>query len=204
LPFCDRGQSCFDQISEKTAATAKLDTGACKRPADGRASITKFGEESLVNHRGAGAVIGLLALGLSAAEAAEPCPATPGETRQGVLIDVHLCVLGYERCRADPAGVYRAERTPSPAPLLIQDIPDGAVATGGALFSSSYDTANLGFKLISVTGRTDKSDYCALHSSYLMAAQWIGESRSDKADIQICVYFDQWRGAPPPAQCSAP
>ena len=168
---------------------------------------------------GVAVVIALLAIGswfvffgqtqpqptLSAAE--EPCTNGPGGGRVGFLRTVLLCPMDSPKCKPDQIKVFRAQRADSwsTEAMIIQDIPDGYVITGGDLIDPSpYRLTNMGFNKVSVSSYTNGNDYCTRHYYYYLHANWISSEPSDKARIKICVYYDKWPGAPPAEECPSP
>jgi hypothetical protein len=63
---------------------------------------------------------------------------------------------------------------------------------------------SIGFTNIGVDARTDHADYCTQHYWYELHAKWSGGDKADKAKIQICAYFEKWRGTAPTQPCAAP
>lgn len=142
---------------------------------------------------------------LSATE--EPCTNGPGGERVGFLRTVLLCPMDSPKCKPDQVQVFRAQRSGSwnAEAMLIPDIPDGYVITGGDLIDPSpYRLTNMGFNKIIVTDYTNGSDYCTKHYYYYLHANWISSEPSDRARINICVYYDKWQGARPTAECPSP
>ncbi len=89
---------------------------------------------------------------LSATE--EPCTNGPRGERVGFLRTVLLCPMDSPKCKPDQVQVFRAQRSDSwsAEAMLIPDIPDGYVITGGDLIDPSpYRVTNMGFNKISVT-----------------------------------------------------
>jgi hypothetical protein len=142
---------------------------------------------------------------LSAAE--EPCTNGPGGERVGFLRTILLCPMDSPKCKADQVRVFRARRSDSwsAEAMLVPDIPDGYVITGGDLIDPSpYRLTNMGFNKISVTSYTNASDYCTKHYYYYLHANWISSEPSDRARIKICVYYDKWQGPQPREACPPP
>lgn len=167
----------------------------------------------------AAAVVVLLAIGLwfaflrqdhpqpTASVTEEPCRTGPAGERVGYLRTVLLCAMDSPSCKPDQAKVFRAQRAGSwsAEAMLIPDIPDGDVITGGDMVDPSpYRLTNMGFNKVSVTNYTNAGDYCTQHYWYYLHANWISDELSDRARIKICVYYDNWKGAEPPATCPAP
>jgi hypothetical protein len=137
----------------------------------------------------------------------EPCTNGPGGDRVGYLRTILLCPIDSPQCKPDQVQVFRAQHSSSwsSEAMLIPDIPDGYIITGGDLLDpSAYRVASLGFNRISVTNYVSASDYCTQHYWYYLRANWISSDPSDKLRIKICVYYDKWQGAQPPEKCSPP
>jgi hypothetical protein len=167
----------------------------------------------------AAAAVGLAALGMwfslsrqpppqpTLASTEEPCATGPNNERVGFLRAVLLCSMDSATCKPDQVRVFRAQRSGSWSgeAMLIPDIPDGYVITGGDLIDPSpYRVTNEGFTRISVSDYTNASDYCTKHYWYYLHANWISSEPSDKARIKICVYYDKWPGAKPAEACPFP
>jgi hypothetical protein len=138
-------------------------------------------------------------------ETEESCTNGPGGDRVGFLRTVRLCAKDSPKCKPDQVRVFRAQRSDSwsAEAMLIPDIPDGYVITGGDLLDPSpFRITNMGFNRISVTPYANASDYCTKHYWYYLHANWISTEPSDTARITICVYYDKWPGkteaCPPP------
>src|SRR5208282_1813145 len=130
----------------------------------------------------------------------EPCATGPNGERVGFLRTILLCPMDSPSCKPDQVQVFRAQRSGSWSgeAMLIPDIPDGYVITGGDLIDPSpYRVTNEGFTRISVSDYTNATDYCTKHYWYYLHANWISSELSDKARIKICVYYDKWPGAKP-------
>ena len=181
------------------------------------------GTEALKSPRGrivAGAVIALLAVAASfalipqdrlqqptASTTEETCSNGPEGDRVGYLRTVLLCPVGSPQCKPDQLRVFKARRSGSwnAEAMLIPDIPDGYVITGGDMMDPSpYRVTNMGFSGIKVTGYTNASDYCTQHYWYYLHANWISSEPTDRARISICVYYDKWSGAKPAEACPQP
>ena len=140
----------------------------------------------------------------------EPCATQSGDEaggRVGYLRTILLCAADSLRCKPDQTRVFRAEPTGSwnTEAMMIPDIPDGYVITGGdQLDPSAYRLRNLGFNSVKVTNYTNANDYCTQHYWYYMHADHISEESDDRARIKICVYYDKWRGSAPAAPCPYP
>jgi hypothetical protein len=142
---------------------------------------------------------------LSAAE--EPCANGPGGERVGFLRTVLLCPMDSPKCKPDQVKTFRAQRSDSwsTEAMIIPDIPDGYVITGGDLIDPSpYRLTNMGFNKVSVSGYTNGNDYCTKHFYYYLHANWISSEPSDRARIKICVYYDKWPGSRPTDECPSP
>ena len=143
----------------------------------------------------------------TSASAEEPCATGPNGERVGFLRTVLLCPMDSPTCKPDQVGVFRAQRLGSWSgeAMLVPDIPDGYVITGGDLIDPSpYRVNNMGFSRIRVTDYINASDYCTKHYWYYLNANWISSELSDKARITICVYYDKWPGEKPAEACPAP
>jgi hypothetical protein len=139
--------------------------------------------------------------------AEEPCTTDSGGERVGFLRTVLLCPSDSPKCKPDQVKVFRAQRSDSwsAEAMLVPDIPDGYVITGGDLIDPSpYRLTNMGFNKVSVSSYTNASDYCTKHFYYYLHANWISSEPSDKARIEICVYYDKWPGSQPTEACPPP
>ncbi len=145
-----------------------------------------------------------------ASAAEEPCATESfGEAgaRVGYLRTILLCSADSLRCNPDQTSVVRTQQAGSwnTQALLIADIPDGYVITGGDLLNPSvYSIRNMGFDRIKVTNYTDTNDFCTQHFWYYIHADHTSPEPEDRARIQICVYYDKWRGDPPAEPCPYP
>lgn len=142
--------------------------------------------------------------------AEEPCATESigeGRAQVGYLKTILLCSADSLRCNPDQTRVVRTQQAGSwnTQALLIPDIPDGYVITGGDLLNPSvYSIRNMGFDRIKVTNYTNANDYCTQHYWYYMHADHTDSEPEDRARIKICVYYDKWRGDPPAERCPAP
>ena len=130
-----------------------------------------------------------------------------GSTRVGYLRAILLCSADSVRCKPDQTRVIRTQQAGSwnTQAMMIPDIPDGYVITGGDLLNpSAYRIRNLGFDRIKVTNYTDASDYCTQHYWYYVHADHISPEPEDRARISICVYYGKWQGDPPAEFCPHP
>jgi hypothetical protein len=138
----------------------------------------------------------------------EPCTTgAQGEERTGYLRTVLLCPEDSPQCQSDQVRVFRARRSGNwnAEAMLIPDIPDGDVITGGDMVDPSpYRVTSMGFNSVKVTKYENASDYCTQHYWYYLHANWISTEPSDKARITICVYYDRWPGAKPAEACPSP
>ena len=140
----------------------------------------------------------------------EPCATKSigeGGGRVGYLRTILLCSADSLRCNPDQTRVVRTQQTGSwnTQALLIPDIPDGYVISGGDLLNPSvYNIRNMGFDGIKVTNYTNANDYCKQHYWYYIHADHTDQEPEDRARIKICVYYEKWRGKPPAEPCPAP
>ena len=168
-----------------------------------------------------GAVVALLAVAASfalihqdqsqqqatASTTEETCSNGPGGDRVGYLRTVLLCPVDSPQCKPDQRRVFKARRSGgwNAEAMLIPDIPDGYVITGGDMVDPSpYRITNMGFNGVKVTSYTNATDYCTQHYWYYLHANWISSEPTDRARISICVYYDKWNGAKPSEACPAP
>jgi hypothetical protein len=171
---------------------------------------------------GAIAAVALLAIGILfvvlrggpkqviASAAEEPCSTesvSGGGTQAGYLRTILLCSVDSLRCRPDRTRVVRALHADSwnTQAMLIPDIPEGYVITGGDLLNpSAYRIRNLGFDRIKITNYTSANDYCTQHYWYYIHADHISPEPEDRARISICVYYGKWQGDRPEEPCPYP
>jgi hypothetical protein len=142
-----------------------------------------------------------------AAATEEPCATGPNNEKVGYLRTILLCPADSPQCAPDQFRVFRAHHAGSwnAEAMLIPDIPDGYVITGGDMVDPSpYRITSMGFNSISVTNYANASDYCTRHYWYYLHANWISSEPSDRARITICVYYDKWPGAKPTDACPPP
>jgi hypothetical protein len=165
------------------------------------------------------AAVALLAIGLSfvflrqdlpqpvLSSTEEPCATGANGERVGYLRTILLCPMESPQCKPDQVQVFRAQRSGSwnAEAMLVPDIPDGYVITGGDMVDPSpYSITNMGFNNVSVTNYTNASDYCTQHYWYYLHANWVSSEPADRARIKVCVYYDKWRGAQPAQACQPP
>jgi hypothetical protein len=137
----------------------------------------------------------------------DPCSTGAGAERNGYLRTVLLCSADSPSCTPDQRRVFRAHHAGdwNAEAMLIPDIPDGDVITGGDMVDPSpYQVASMGFSGIRITNYTNSNDYCTQHNWYYLHANWVSTDASDKARITICVYFDKWAGPKPTDACAPP
>jgi hypothetical protein len=137
----------------------------------------------------------------------EPCTTGAGGERNGYLRTILLCSAASPSCAPDQRRVFQAHHAGdwNAEAMLVQDIPDGYVITGGDMVDPSpYQVASMGYSGVRVTSYANSSDYCTQHSWYYLRANWVSADPSDKARITICVYFDKWTGAKPSEACASP
>jgi hypothetical protein len=143
----------------------------------------------------------------SAANNEEACTTGVNGERNGYLRTVLLCSADSQSCSPDQRSVFQAHHAGAwnAEAMLIPDIPDGDVITGGDMVDPSpYHVTSMGFSGINVTNYTNSSDYCTQHYWYYLHANWISSDPLDKARITICVYFDKWDGPKPAEACAPP
>jgi hypothetical protein len=137
----------------------------------------------------------------------EPCSMESGGQRVGYIRTILLCSMDSPKCNPDQSQVFRAQAVGgwSTQALMIPDIPDGYVISGGDVFDPSpYRIANVGFGKITITKYANSDDYCTQHYWYYMNANHISSDPEDRIRIKICVYYDKWQGAPTTESCPPP
>jgi hypothetical protein len=137
----------------------------------------------------------------------EPCMTDSGGLRNGYAKTIVLCTMESPKCKPDQTGVFRAQQPGgwNTEAMLVADIPDGYVITGGDLLDPSvYNLRSLGFDGVRVTNYTDSNEYCTQHYWYYLRANWISDDPSDRVTITACIYYDKWQGAPPTDACAEP
>lgn len=80
----------------------------------------------------------------------EPCSMESGGQRTGYLETILLCSMDSPKCNPDQTQAFRAQPAGagSTQALLIPDIPDGYVITGGDVDPSMYRITSSGFNRI--------------------------------------------------------
>jgi len=169
----------------------------------------------------AGVAVALIAIGISfvalrgwreqavASATEEPCATDIGEVglRVGYSRSLLLCAAESLRCKPDQTRVLSLQHPGSwnTQPMLIPDIPDGYVITGGDMLNPSrIILRNLGFDKIEVTNYTNANDYCTQHYWYYVHADHTSPEAEDRARVRLCVYYDKWRGDSPVEPCPYP
>jgi hypothetical protein len=139
----------------------------------------------------------------------EPCATDIGQggPRVGYSKTILLCSVDSLRCKPDQTRVLALRNSGSwnTAAMMIPDIPDGYVITGGDMLNPSRIVLrNLGFDGIEVTPYSNPNDYCMQHYWYFVHADHTSPEPEDRARARICVYYDKWRGTSPLAPCPNP
>jgi len=135
----------------------------------------------------------------------ESCSTTNGAV--GYARAIVLCTAGSPRCRPDQERKFRAQPPGgwNTEAMLIPDIPEGYVITGGDLIDPAvYQIRSRGFDGVRVTNYTNSNDYCTLHYWYYLHANWVSPDAADRVTVTLCIYYDRWRGAPPTEACALP
>ena len=134
----------------------------------------------------------------------EPCSTDNGT---GYTKAIVLCTMESPKCKPDQAGVFRAQPPGdwNAEAMLIRDIPEGYVITGGDLIDPSvYNLRSMGFDHVGITSYTNSSDYCTQHYWYYLHANWISSDPTDRVTIAACIYYNKWQGARPTEPCAPP
>ncbi len=139
----------------------------------------------------------------------ETCSTNIGEfgIRTGYSKTLLFCAADSLRCKPDQTRVVSLQHPGSwnTQAMLVADIPDGYVITGGDMLNPSrIILRNLGFDKITVTNYTNANDYCTQHYWYYIHADHTSSETEDRARVRICVYYDKWRGDSPVEPCPYP
>jgi hypothetical protein len=137
----------------------------------------------------------------------EPCSTGSGGLSSGYAKTIVLCTEESPKCKPDQTQVFRAQPPGdwNAEAMLVPDIPEGYVITGGDLIDPSvYNLRSLGFDHVAITNYANSSDYCTQHYWYYLRANWISSDPSDRVTITACIYYGKWRGAPPTEACAQP
>jgi hypothetical protein len=142
---------------------------------------------------------------MSASE--ESCSTDTGERAAGYTKTILLCTVDSPKCKPDQTRVFQA-RPPgawNAEAMLIPDIPEGYVITGGDLLDPSvYTLRNRGFDGVNITNYNNSSDYCTQHYWYYFHAKWVSSDPSDRVSVRACIYYGKWQGAQPTETCPEP
>lgn len=144
---------------------------------------------------------------VSVSASEEPCSMESGGPRVGYLRTILLCSMDSLKCKPDQTQVFRAQPagTWSTQALMIPDIPDGYVITGGDVVDPSvYRITNAGFTRLRITNYTNSNDYCTQHYWYYLSANHVSSDPEDRLRIRVCVYYDKWAGSPVTQSCPRP
>ncbi len=137
----------------------------------------------------------------------DPCMTDSGGLRHGYAKTIVLCTMDSPKCKPDQKSVFQAQQLGgwSTEAMLVTDVPDGYVITGGDLIDPSvYNLRSLGFQGIRISNYTNSNDYCTQHYWYYLHADWVSADPSDRVTITACIYYDKWQGAPPAEPCAEP
>ena len=130
-----------------------------------------------------------------------------GGQRTGYAKTILLCTMESPKCKPDQTRVFQA-RPPgawNTEAMLIQDIPEGYVITGGDLVDPSiYRIRNMGFESVSISNYSNSSDYCMQHYWYYFRAMWTSSDPTDQVSVRACIYYGKWQGAQPTDACPQP
>jgi hypothetical protein len=137
----------------------------------------------------------------------ESCSTDAGERRTGYTRTILLCTTESPKCKPDQTRVFQA-RPPgawNTEAMLIPDIPEGYVITGGDLVDPSiYRIRNLGFEGVSISNYNNSTDYCTQHYWYYFRAMWTSSDPTDQVRVRACIYYGKWQGAQPSDACPQP
>ncbi len=103
----------------------------------------------------------------------DPCMTDSGGLRNGYAKTIVLCTMEAPKCKPDQTRMFRAHPPGgwNTEAMLVADVPDGYVITGGDLIDPSvYNLRSLGFDGVRITNYTNSNDYCTQHYWYYLRA----------------------------------
>jgi len=143
----------------------------------------------------------------TASASEESCSTDTGERHTGYARTILLCTMDSPKCKPDQTRVFQA-RPPgawNTEAMLIPDIPEGYVITGGDLVDPSiYRIRNMGFEGVSISNYNNSSDYCTQHYWYYFRAMWTSSDPTDQVSVSACIYYGKWQGVQPTDACPQP
>jgi len=137
----------------------------------------------------------------------EECSTGAGGLSTGYAKTIVLCTTESPKCKPDQTSVFRAQPPGdwNNEAMLVSDIPEGYVITGGDLIDPSvYNIRSRGFDHVAITNYANSSDYCTQHYWYYLRANWISSDPSDRVTITACIYYGKWQGTQPAEACAQP
>jgi hypothetical protein len=143
----------------------------------------------------------------TASASEELCSTDTGARHTGYARTILLCTTDSPKCKPDQTRVFQA-RPPgawNTEAMLIPDIPEGYVITGGDLVDPSiYRIRNMGFEGVSISNYNNSGDYCTQHYWYYFRAMWTSSDPTDQVSVRACIYFGKWQGVQPADACPQP
>jgi hypothetical protein len=137
----------------------------------------------------------------------ESCSTDTGERRIGYARTILLCTMESPKCKPDQTRVFQAGPPGAwnTEAMLIPNIPEGYVITGGDLVDPSiYRIRNMGFESVRISRYNNSSDYCTQHYWYYFHAMWTSSDPTDQVSVKACIYYGKWQGAQPTDACPEP